>query len=128
VFANPHDPTRSTSPTESASTTVRYPGPLDDWTATITIEKDRHGLLDDRNDRKALFHCHGGSGALTIDISQVSAASHRLNATDPVKAYVEKIATLNPPPITGNDAFKRLGEYRKTTLAAYKRWSRGTDE
>jgi hypothetical protein len=109
VFANPHDPTRSTSPTESASTTVRYPGPLDDWTATITIEKDRHG-------------------ALTIDISQVSAASHRLNATDPVKAYVEKIATLNPPPITGNDAFKRLGEYRKTTLAAYKRWSRGTDE
>ena len=40
----------------------------------------------------------------------------------------EKIATLNPPPITGNDAFKRLGEYRKTTLAAYKRWSRGTDE
>jgi hypothetical protein len=37
------------------------PGPISDWTTTVTVEKDRHGLLANRDDREALFHPLGRS-------------------------------------------------------------------
>jgi hypothetical protein len=46
------------------------PGPLSDWSAIITVEKDRHGLLPKRNDREALFNPLG-SGRLVLDIAEI---------------------------------------------------------
>ena len=72
------------------------PGPLSDWSATVTVEKDRHGLLDTRNDREALFHPLGDGGALTLDIAELVGASHRLSATNPISLIVDQIAGLDP--------------------------------
>jgi hypothetical protein len=102
------------------------PGPLSDWSSIITVEKDRHGLLPSRDDREATFHPLGDTGhGLVLEVAEVVSASHRLSATNPVALAVSRIAGLDPPPKSANDAYKRLSGRRQTIQAAYRQWSGG---
>lgn len=98
------------------------PGPLDQWESVVSVEKDRHGLLGQRADRQATF-IPLGHGMLALDLVEVSSSTHRLSATNPVTAAVERIAELDPPPKSANDAFRRLGGRKQTVLTAYRQWS-----
>jgi hypothetical protein len=97
------------------------PGPLSDWSAIVTVEKDRHGLLANRNDREALFHPLG-RGGLVLEIAELVGASHRLSTVNPVVLMVDRIAGLDPPPKNSNDAYKRLGGRRQTVQQAFRQW------
>lgn len=99
------------------------PGPLSDWSAIVTVEKDRHGLLPNRDDREALFHPLGAGGGLVLDVSEIVGASHRLSAANPVALMVDRIAGLDPPPKSANEAFRQLGGNRRVVLAAFRQWS-----
>lgn len=97
------------------------PGPESpEWHATITVDKDRHGLLGDRRDMDALFHPLGG-GALRVEITTSGKATHRLTQTS-LSIAVAKITALDPPPTSANDAAKRIGGTRMVALDAYKTW------
>jgi hypothetical protein len=98
------------------------PGPIDNWTSIISVEKDRHSLLGERRDRVATF-IPLRDWNLTLDVAEIGSSTHRLSAEHPITAAIAKIAALDPPPVSGNDAFKRLGGKRKIILAAYKEWS-----
>ena len=99
------------------------PGQAADWYSTVSVEKDRHGLLGARTDREVLFHPLG-SGHLHIEITETAGATHRLTADrpPPISAALSKIAALHPPPTSANDADNRLGGTRTVNLAAYKAW------
>lgn len=101
------------------------PGPLSDWEASISIEKDRHGLLGDRNDRGVLFHPLG-AGNLSIDLHTTATSTNRLSGNTKIDLTVQRINQLSPPPTSGNQAHERLGGHRATTLAAFKQWSART--
>lgn len=92
------------------------------WSSIISIEKDRHGLLTDRSDRAAEF-IPLGRGLLQIDVVPMASSSHRLAAANPVNAAIARVAELDPPPTSGNDAHRRLGGTRAHVLAGYRKWS-----
>jgi len=92
-----------------------------EWSARITVEKDRHGLLPGRYDREATFIPIGLHGALAIDIAELNTVTNRFTR-DTALAVVARIAALDPPPKSANEAFQRLGGHRGTTLDAFKRW------
>ena len=104
------------------------PGPCDIWSSVVSVEKDRHGLLGSRSDREVTF-CPFGNGSITVDIAETQSASHRLSATNPVAVAEARIAELDPPAKSANDAFRRVGGSRAVVLAAFKKWSErgGTD-
>jgi hypothetical protein len=60
-----------------------------------------------------------------LDLTEIVGASHRLSATNPVTAMVDQIASLDPPPTSGNDAFRRIRGTRSVVLAAYKKFAEG---
>lgn len=97
------------------------PGKTNDWTSTISVEKDRHGLLGDRQDREALFHPLG-SGALHLEITQSTGSTHRLAAGNPITALVNRIDEMRPPPTSANKACEALGGTRAQVLTAYRIW------
>lgn len=97
------------------------PGQTTDWATTISVEKDRHGLLGERHDRTASFHPIG-HGQLHIDIAEMTVATHRLAAGNPLTTAATRIAELNPPPTSGNDAHRRIGGNRSIALKAFTQW------
>ncbi len=100
------------------------PGPVENWASTVSVEKDRHGVHPRRVDRDVTF-IPLGDGMLGVDIIQGATASHRLSAPDAVTVAAARIAALQPPPKSGNDAFQRIGGTRAVALAAFKRYSEG---
>lgn len=97
------------------------PGPLDVWSTIVSVEKDRHGVLATRADREVTY-CPLGRGALQLDIAETANATHRLSSTNPVNLTVRRIAELDPPPKSANDAYRRIGGRKATILAAYRAW------
>jgi hypothetical protein len=101
------------------------PGPIDEWSSLISVEKDRHSLLGERRDHEATF-VPLGARMLAVDIAEIRGASHRLSPTNPVAELVKQIEQLDPPPKSGNDVAKRLKGHRRSTIqAAYKQWAQG---
>jgi AAA domain len=96
------------------------PGTEKDWSALVTVEKDRHGLLASRCDRVALFHPLGAR-TLAIDVSTSMNQSHRLTMSAFDRALAE-IRALDPPPTSGNDVCRRIVGTRRIVLDAYKAW------
>jgi hypothetical protein len=97
------------------------PGPLDHWSSLISIEKDRHGLLGERHDREITF-IPLGHGMLAVDLAELGTRTHRLVSTNPIVTLTERIAQLDPPATSANDAYKRIGGTRSAVLNAYKLW------
>jgi hypothetical protein len=97
------------------------PGPIDEWSSTVSVEKDRHGLLAERRDLAVTF-VPLGTRMLALDLVEVHSASHRLSADNPVAAMVKQLEQLDPPPTSGNDAFRRLNGRRSVIQSAYKMW------
>lgn len=91
------------------------------WTSIVSVEKDRHGLLPNRADREVTF-IPLGHGALQIDIVESATGTHRLSAANPIAVMVERLGQLDPPPVSGNDAHRRLGGNRRIALAAFKQF------
>ncbi len=97
------------------------PGTAADWTSTVTVEKDRHGLLDERFDVAALFHPLGGR-ALHIDLAVTCVRTNRLHTIPAVDRALARIRHLDPPPTSGNDAATRIGGKRALAQEAFKLW------
>lgn len=89
------------------------------WRVRVTVEKDRDGLIGHRLDRVITFT--PGIDDLGLAYSEPEGESHRL-AVDPLEAALQKIAALDPPPTSGNDAFRRIGGTRRVALDAFARW------
>jgi hypothetical protein len=98
------------------------PGMHADWSSTVSVEKDRHGLLPRRLDRTAQF-TPLGAGNLALEVWESGESTHRLSAGNPITVLVAHIAALSPPPKSGNEAHKLLGGRRAHVLAAFKLWS-----
>jgi hypothetical protein len=98
------------------------PGQAAEWSSKVSVEKDRHGLLGERRDREVIF-IPRGSGNLEMDISESHGSTHRLAAGNPLTALVARIAALDPPAKSGNDAVTRLKGRRAAVQNAYRIWS-----
>ncbi len=102
------------------------PGQTAQWSSNVSVEKDRHGLLGERRDCGVVF-IPLGSGSLAMEISESQGSTHRLAAGNPVTVLVAKIAALEPPAKSGNDALARLGGRRSVVHAAYRIWRAQND-
>jgi hypothetical protein len=91
------------------------------FSVIVTVEKDRYGLLPGRRDREVLF-VPTGDGGLHVEVTERDTATHRLSSSNPNTMLVAKIAALDPPPQSANDAAKRLGGNRQAALNAYRAW------
>jgi hypothetical protein len=97
------------------------PGQTAEWSSTVSVEKDRHGLLAERRDRRVVF-IPLGAGSLAMDISESQGSTHRLAAGNPATALVVEIAALEPPAKSGDDAAFRIGGRRSDA----EEWVPGT--
>lgn len=109
------------------------PSLLDDWTTTISCEKDRHGVLGDRADYEVLFHPLGDR-KVSVDIHKAGTSSHRFSFEkklvddkrgvydDKVLAKINEIEALDPPPKSSNDACKRISGTATIIRDAYRKW------
>lgn len=97
-------------------------------TAYVLVNKDRHGGLraasptGDREPLAAVFTLHPESGdELTFSL-RPARDGEQAPADHAAPDLVAKIAALDPPPKSANDAAARIGGQRQAVLAAYREW------
>lgn len=100
------------------------PGPSHEWGAVVSVEKDRHGLTGERRDLAASW-LPVGPGRTHLDLVPAASSSHRLSTDNPTRRVLAQIEQLDPPPMSGNEAHRRIGGTRSVVLAAFKQYSQG---
>ncbi|WP_435083379.1 AAA family ATPase [Gordonia hongkongensis] len=97
-------------------------------TAYVTVNKDRHGGLraksptGEREPLAAVFKLRPGPDDTLTWTLRAARDGERPPTDRAAPDLVAKIAQLDPPPKSANDAANRIGGNRQSALAAYGEW------